>query len=131
MPTLRCVAASLSAAATTVVASDGTGTGVGEPVLDVVVDVDTHATAMAMVDATTMALNKAATCTPLLVQPRKMSMQGMSATAHRDLELSCTCCGERFLFTAGEQELNAVRGVTHEPHECPACRRRLGRSLLG
>jgi len=55
----------------------------------------------------------------------------MSATGHRDLELSCTCCGEPFVYTAGEQELHAVRGVAHEPHECPPCRRRLGRSIRG
>jgi hypothetical protein len=47
---------------------------------------------------------------------------------HEDLELNCRHCGERFVYTAGEQELHAVRGVSHQPRECPSCRRLLGRA---
>ncbi len=52
----------------------------------------------------------------------------MSSTRHSDVELRCTCCGDRFVYSAGEQELHAVRGVAREPRECPTCRRLLGRA---
>ena len=51
----------------------------------------------------------------------------MSST-HCDLELRCNCCGDEFVYSAGEQELHRVRGVNREPNECPACRRLLGRA---
>ncbi|MBV8713532.1 MAG: zinc-ribbon domain containing protein [Chloroflexi bacterium] len=51
----------------------------------------------------------------------------MSPIHHSDIELHCACCGDRFVYSAGEQELHAVRGVTREPRECPPCRRMLGR----
>jgi hypothetical protein len=51
----------------------------------------------------------------------------MHLTQHADLELCCACCGEGFVFSAGEQELNSVRGVACVPRECPTCRRLLGR----
>lgn len=51
----------------------------------------------------------------------------MASTRISDLELDCTCCGEQFVYTAGEQELYAVRGVAQTPRECPNCRRLLGR----
>src|SRR5438552_967058 len=54
------------------------------------------------------------------------SIHGMSSSGHSDVELSCTCCGQRFVYTAGEQELHAVRGVVCRPRECPTCRRLLG-----
>jgi hypothetical protein len=49
------------------------------------------------------------------------------STRHADVELSCTCCGDSFVYSAGEQELHAVRGVAHEPRQCPNCRKLLGR----
>jgi hypothetical protein len=54
-------------------------------------------------------------------------MEGMASIHQADLELSCACCGDRFVYSAGEQELNAVRGVVREPSECPTCRKLLGR----
>ncbi|HEY2594525.1 MAG TPA: zinc-ribbon domain containing protein [Chloroflexota bacterium] len=51
----------------------------------------------------------------------------MSATRHPDVELNCTHCGDHFVYSAGEQELHAIRGVAREPRECPSCRRLLGR----
>jgi hypothetical protein len=53
-------------------------------------------------------------------------MERMSLTRHSDIELRCTCCRDRFVYSAGEQELLAVRGVAEEPRECPTCRRLLG-----
>ena len=51
----------------------------------------------------------------------------MVPTQHSDVLLSCACCGERFVYSAGEQELAAVRGLDRRPHECPTCRKLLGR----
>jgi hypothetical protein len=51
----------------------------------------------------------------------------MSGKTHSDVELRCICCGDRFVYSSGEQELHAVRGVAREPRECPTCRRLLGR----
>jgi hypothetical protein len=52
----------------------------------------------------------------------------MSPIRHSDRELRCTFCDERFVYSAGEQELQVLRGVTREPQECPTCRRLLGRA---
>jgi len=52
----------------------------------------------------------------------------MSSIRHADIQLRCTCCGDSFVYSAGEQELHAVRGVTREPRACPSCRKLLGHS---
>ena len=56
-------------------------------------------------------------------------MSCMSSNRHSDVELHCNCCGDRFVYSAGEQELHAVRGVSLQPSECPACRKLLGRCV--
>src|SRR6266568_1574798 len=61
------------------------------------------------------------------LQPLRGRMLGMSVTRHCDIELHCTCCGEGFVYSAGEQELCAVRGVARVPRACPTCRKLLGR----
>lgn len=43
---------------------------------------------------------------------------------YRDMELICRSCGEKFIFTAGEQEFYADKGFLHEPTRCPRCRTR-------
>ncbi len=43
---------------------------------------------------------------------------------YRDMELVCRDCGEKFIFTAGEQEFYADKGFLHEPTRCPRCRSR-------
>jgi hypothetical protein len=55
-------------------------------------------------------------------------MTFMSAMRHSDIELNCACCGVHFVYSAGEQELLAVRGVVRQPRECPTCRKLLGRA---
>jgi len=55
--------------------------------------------------------------------PLARSMTDVSATRHPDVELSCARCGERFVYTAGEQELDEFRALTRPPRECPKCRR--------
>ncbi|MBI3966403.1 MAG: zinc-ribbon domain containing protein [Chloroflexi bacterium] len=39
-----------------------------------------------------------------------------------DKTLTCRDCGMNFVFTAGEQEFYASRGLTNEPGRCPDCR---------
>ena len=41
-----------------------------------------------------------------------------------DLDLSCANCGQDFVFSAGEQELQQLRGISRTPENCPACTRR-------
>jgi len=38
-----------------------------------------------------------------------------------DKPLSCSSCGDAFVFTSGEQELFRLRGITREPEQCPTC----------
>lgn len=47
-----------------------------------------------------------------------------------DKTVKCQDCGEDFIFTAGEQEFYAEKGLLNEPRRCPACRslRRQGRA---
>ncbi|MGE0903372.1 zinc-ribbon domain containing protein [Dehalococcoides mccartyi] len=40
----------------------------------------------------------------------------------QDKTLVCRDCGNEFIFTAGEQEFYASRGLKNEPKRCPACR---------
>jgi Probable zinc-ribbon domain len=49
--------------------------------------------------------------------------RGMPSTRRSDIELSCSCCGGRFVYSAGEQELLAIRGVNRQPRACPTCRK--------
>jgi CxxC-x17-CxxC domain-containing protein len=42
--------------------------------------------------------------------------------AFTDRELNCRDCGAAFMFTAGEQEFYATKGLQHDPVRCPACR---------
>lgn len=39
-----------------------------------------------------------------------------------DRELTCRDCGSSFVFTAGEQEFYASKGLQHDPVRCPNCR---------
>ncbi|OGO90688.1 MAG: zinc-binding protein [Clostridiales bacterium GWF2_38_85] len=41
---------------------------------------------------------------------------------YEDKELVCKECGEKFTFTAGEQEFYASRGFQNEPQRCKKCR---------
>jgi len=40
-----------------------------------------------------------------------------------DKVLRCLLCGDGFVFSAGEQELFRLRGITSEPVQCPSCAR--------
>ena len=41
---------------------------------------------------------------------------------YTDKTLTCRDCGQEFIFSAGEQEFFASRGLMNEPGRCPACR---------
>src|SRR5579883_1698270 len=43
-------------------------------------------------------------------------------SSYQDRVLTCKDCGTQFVFTAGEQEFYASRGLMHAPGRCPACR---------
>ncbi|HEY0583999.1 MAG TPA: zinc-ribbon domain containing protein [Chloroflexota bacterium] len=40
-----------------------------------------------------------------------------------DKDLRCASCGDGFVFSAGEQELYRLRGLTAPPSNCPDCAR--------
>jgi len=40
-----------------------------------------------------------------------------------DKDLLCASCGDGFVFSAGEQELYRLRGITDQPQSCPNCKR--------
>jgi Probable zinc-ribbon domain len=40
-----------------------------------------------------------------------------------DKDLRCATCGDGFVFSAGEQELFRLRGISHQPEHCPNCTR--------
>ena len=42
--------------------------------------------------------------------------------AFSDRELTCRDCSSAFIFTAGEQEFYATKGLQHDPVRCPSCR---------
>ncbi len=43
-------------------------------------------------------------------------------TNGEDRSIHCVDCGQQFLFTAGEQEFYASKGLTNAPTRCKACR---------
>jgi CxxC-x17-CxxC domain-containing protein len=43
---------------------------------------------------------------------------------YADRTLVCRDCNAAFVFTAGEQEFFAMKGLMNEPARCPACRAR-------
>jgi len=48
-----------------------------------------------------------------------------------DKTLTCRDCGCSFVFTEGEQEFYASKGLTNEPSRCPECRSARKRSQGG
>ena len=41
---------------------------------------------------------------------------------YEDKTLVCRDCGKEFVFSAGEQEFYAEKGLAHEPTRCRECR---------
>jgi hypothetical protein len=48
----------------------------------------------------------------------------MSTRDLTDINLRCASCGDGFVFSAGEQELFRLRGISRQPQQCPTCSRR-------
>lgn len=42
---------------------------------------------------------------------------------YEDEKLVCEDCGSEFVFTAGEQEFYAEKGLVNKPKRCPECRK--------
>src|ERR1700680_3512441 len=57
--------------------------------------------------------------TPAAVSQRRIQEQGAVAV---DQTLRCRECGVDFIWTEGEQEFFASRGLTNPPSRCPSCR---------
>jgi hypothetical protein len=49
----------------------------------------------------------------------------MPGSATVDKTLACSICGDGFVFSAGEQELQQLRGIRRVPEQCPPCARLL------
>ncbi len=47
---------------------------------------------------------------------------------YEDRDLTCRDCGESFVFTAGEQEFFASKGLQNVPGRCASCRAAFKRS---
>jgi hypothetical protein len=50
----------------------------------------------------------------------------MSNRELADKDMRCVTCGDGFVFSAGEQELFRLRGITDQPEHCPSCTRSYG-----
>ena len=42
---------------------------------------------------------------------------------YQDQNLTCEDCGKEFVFSAGEQEFYAQKGLVNIPKRCPECRK--------
>ncbi len=42
---------------------------------------------------------------------------------YQDEKLTCEDCSAEFIFTVGEQEFYAEKGLTNKPKRCPECRK--------
>ena len=42
--------------------------------------------------------------------------------SYEDKSLTCTECGQSFIFSADDQTYHAEKGYTNEPKRCPTCR---------
>jgi CxxC-x17-CxxC domain-containing protein len=50
---------------------------------------------------------------------RAMEVRGR---VYADKTISCRDCGMDFVFSAGEQQFYAEKGLVNEPQRCPSCR---------
>lgn len=41
---------------------------------------------------------------------------------YQDRTLTCRDCSEEFVFSSGEQEFFATKGLQNDPQRCPGCR---------
>lgn len=45
------------------------------------------------------------------------------AKMYQDEKLTCEDCGNEFVFSEGEQEFYAEKGLVNKPKRCPECRK--------
>jgi len=57
-----------------------------------------------------------------LPRGHQFNVEGVSHVVYSDKTLQCRECGADFIFTAGEQEFYAAKGLMNEPARCPECR---------
>ena len=50
------------------------------------------------------------------------NIPGGLSVSYADKSLTCRDCGQTFVWTGGEQEFYASRGLVNEPGRCPDCR---------
>lgn len=50
-------------------------------------------------------------------------LQTRRETMYQDEKLICEDCGAEFVFTQGEQEFYAEKGLVNKPKRCPDCRK--------
>ena len=55
-------------------------------------------------------------------EPRLINFLG-DTVMYEDEKLICEDCGCEFVFTAGEQEFYAEKGLTNKPKRCQNCRK--------
>src|SRR5205814_5529288 len=53
---------------------------------------------------------------------RNKQREEASKVSFSDKTLTCKDCGQEFVWTSGEQEFYASRGLMNEPGRCPSCR---------
>ena len=54
--------------------------------------------------------------------PHGCGKQESYPLAFADKQIACRDCGTNFVFTAGEQEFYANKGLMNEPTRCQSCR---------
>ena len=52
----------------------------------------------------------------------KLQSQTKETKMFQDETLKCEDCGKEFVFTVGEQEFYAEKGLVNKPKRCPECR---------
>ena len=54
---------------------------------------------------------------------RNIFLKREGKNMYEDKTLVCKDCGAEFVFTAGEQEFYAEKGLVNKPKRCPDCRK--------
>jgi len=52
----------------------------------------------------------------------RRAIQEVEGTVYSDKTIRCRDCGMDFVFSAGEQEFYAAKGLVNEPQRCQTCR---------
>ena len=72
--------------------------------------------------------DRSSASSPISPSPRNSTVQigpgerGWRDRVYADKTISCRDCGMDFVFSAGEQQFYAEKGLLNEPQRCPSCR---------